>query len=333
MEEVTPASTPARGIAELNLGDGSESLLFNKVFKPVSQNKTSHGSSHVLLKPRKPTPLPLARLGCTERRILRYLADSGNLAYQFRIADIVHGTGLSTKAVYSALRRLMARGIVVKRGRGVYALSDYVIDLFNNGYTVPLCVEPEEKPVDNLGGRGGVDVGGRGVLGGWGVLRGHVLRPGISWLGFFVVLYFIKLLVDWSFNVVYEHLVNVYGPWRLRVVMSRVRSLFSYLKYYSRQVVLGCHGQYNGSPGGFSPLTDCVDGAHYYERGLDDAIPGWLAVVLDSMFSIFKVYVKTPEEIEEGNPEYYQDLLRELGEPPPMPREFAEVGSLMRLIA
>jgi len=223
---------------------------------------------------------------------------------------------------------------VVKVARGVYRLPDYVIALFNNGYMVPPCVEPVDKPVDNLGGRGVGVVDKHKVLGGWGVLRGHVLMPGISWLGFFVVLYFIKLLVDWSFNVVYEHLVNVYGPWRLRVVMSRVRSLFSYLKYYSRQVVMGCHGQYNGSPGGFSPLTDCVDGAHYYERGLDDAIPGWLAVVLDELFSIFKVYVKTPEEVKEVNPDYYAKLLRELGEPPPMPREFADlVGSLMRLIA
>ena len=315
-------------LEEPNLGYGSENLLFNKAFKPVSQNKTSHGSRN----PWKPTPLPLARLGCTERRILRYLADSG-LVYQFRIADIVDGTGLSTKAVYSALRRLMARGIVVKRGRGVYALSDYANALLNNGYTVPLCVEPEEKPEENLGGRGGVDVGGRGVLGGWGVLRGHVLMPGGNWLQFFAVLFFIKLLVDWFFDNVYRHLVGVYGPWRLRVIMSRVRSLFSYLKYYSRQVVMGCHGQYNGSPGAFSPLEDCVDGAHYYERGLDDAIPGWLAVVLDELFSIFKVYVKAPEEVKEGNSDYYTKLLRELGEPPPMPREFADlVGSLMRLV-
>ena len=326
MEELVPP--------EPKLGYGSESLLFNKVFKPVSQNKTLHGSSHVLLKPRKPTGTPLTHLGCTERHILHYLAGR-DLAYHFRIADIVHNTGLSTKVVYEALHRLQKRGLVVKVARGVYRLPDHVIDLFNNGYTVPLCVEPVDKPVDNLGCRGGVDVGGRGVLGGWGVLRGHVLMPGGNWLQFFAIVFLGKLLFDWFFdNVVYRHLVGVYGPWRLRVIMSRVRSLFSYLKYYSRQVVLGCHGQYNGSPGGFSPLTDCVDGAHYYERGFDDVIPGWLAVVLDIMFSIFKVYVKTPEEVKEGNPEYYQDLLRELGEPPPMPREFADlVGSLMRLIA
>ena len=307
--------------------------LFNKVFKPVSQNKTLHGSSHVLLKPRKPTGTPLTHLGRTEKKILCTLAGR-DLAYRFGIASIVHDTGLSTKVVYEALHRLQKRGLVVKVARGVYRLPDHVIDLFNNGYTVPLCVEPVDKPVDNLGGRGGVDVGGRGVLGGWGVARGHVLMAGGNWLQFFAVLFFIKLLVDWFFDNVYRHLVGVYGPWRLRVVMSRVRSLFSYFTYYSRRVVVGCHGQYNGSPGAFSPLEDCVDGAHYYERGLDDVIPGWLAVVLDSMFSIFKVYVKTPEEVKEGNPDYYAKLLRELGEPPPMPREFADlVGSLMRLIA
>ena len=327
MEEIQLKEPP-----EPNLGYGSENLLFNKAFKPVSQNKTSHGSRN----PWKPTGTPLTRLGCTERRILHYLAGR-DLAYRFGIASIVHNTGLSTKVVYEALHRLQKRGLVVKVARGVYRLPDHVIDLFNNGYTVPLCVEPVDKPVDNLGGRGVVDVGKRKVLGssgGWGVLRGHVLMPGGNWLQFFAIVFLGKLLLDWFFDNVYRHLVGVYGPWGLRAVMSRVRSLFSYLKYYSRQVVLGCHGQYNGSPGGFSPLEDCVDGAHYYERGLDDAIPGWLAVVLDELFSIFKVYVKTPEEIKEGNPEYYQDLLRELGEPPPMPREFADlVGSLMRLIA
>ena len=320
-------------VPESNLGYGSVKHLLNRVFIPVSQNKTSHGSSRVLRNPWKPTGTPLTRLGCTERHILHYLAGS-DLAYQFRIADIVHNTGLSTKVVYEALHRLQKRGLVVKVSRGVYRLPDHVIDLFNNGYTVPPCVEPVDKPVDNLGGRGVVDVGGRGVLGGWGVLRGHVLMPGGDWLMFFVIVFLGKLLFDWFFGFVYRHLVGVYGPWRLRVIMSRVRSLFSYLKYYSRQVVLGCHGQYGGSPGGFSPLTDCVDGAHYYERGFDDVIPGWLAVVLDELFSIFKVYVKTPEEVKEGNPDYYAKLLRELGEPPPMPREFADlVGSLMRLIA
>jgi hypothetical protein len=261
-------------VPESNLGYGSVKHPVKQEFKPLAENETLHGSSRVLRNPWKPTGTPLTRLGCTERHILHYLAGS-DLAYQFRIADIVHNTGLSTKVVYEALHRLQKRGLVVKVARGVYRLPDHVIDLFNNGYTVPLCVEPVDKPVDNLGGRGAGVVGERKVLGsfgGWGVLRGHVLMPGGDWLMFFVIVFLGKLLFDWFFdNVVYRHLVGVYGSWRLRVVMSRVRSLFSYFTYYSRQVVMGCHGQYNGSPGGFSPLTDCVDGAHYYEHGLDDA--------------------------------------------------------------
>ncbi len=308
----------------LQVEDGSVKQVLSRVFIPVSQNEALCCSSRVLRRARKPAGTSLTRLGCTERRILRYLAGSGDLAYQFRIADIVGGTGLSTKAVYSALRRLMARGIVVKGGRGVYALSGYVIALFNNGYTVPPCVEPEEKPEDNLGGGG---------VGGWGVVRVHVAVPGGVWLRFFVALFFVRLLVDFAFKVAYGRLVGVYGPWRLRVVMSRVRSLFSYFVYYSRQVVLGCHGRYNGSPGAFSPLEDCVNGASYYEHGLDFITPGWLAEALDELLSIFKVYVKAPEEVKEGNSGYYTKLLRELGEPPPMPREFAGlVGSLMRLV-
>jgi len=250
---------------------------------------------------------------------LHYLAGS-ELAYQFGISGVVYGTGPSTKVDY--------------------APAPWVAALFNSGFTASLYVEPEGKAEDNLGGGvvGAGDVGKRKILGssgGWGVLRSHVLRPGGNWLQFFAVLYFIKLFVDWLFNVVYRRLVGIYGPWRLRVVMGYVRSLFSsYFVYYNKHMVMGCHGKYGGSPGGFSPLEDCVDGAHYYEPGFDDVIPGWLAQVLDNMFSIFKVYVKTPEEIKEGNPDYYAKLLRELGEPPPMPREFADlVGSLMRLIA
>jgi len=279
------------------------------VNKPVSLVKNV-SSSGVALRPGKPVGAPpLVRLGGSERLILSYLG-GGDLAYQFRIVDVARGVGLSSKAVYSALRRLMARGIVVKRARGVYALAPWVIDLFNNGFTVSPVVEPEDKPEENLGGGG---------VGGWGVVRVHVAVPGGGWLRFFVALFFVRLLVDFAFKVAYGRLVGVYGPWRLRVVMSRVRSLFSYFVYYSKSTVLGCHGRYNGSPGGFSPLEDCVHGASYYEHGLDFITPGWLAEALDELLSIFKVYVKAPGDVKEGNPGYYAKLLSELGEPPPAP--------------
>jgi len=249
-------------------------------------NKTTphDPSSRVLRNPRKPTAA-LTRLGRTERIILSYLAGS-DLAKQFRIADIVYATSLSTNAVYSALRRLQERGFVRKdeeRGRGLYSLSDWVDSLFLNGFTVPANVEPEDKPDDNLGGHaatdGGVAAGSRSSLNssspvspsspGWGVVRLHALLPKGSnnWLAFFVSLFLVKLLVDFSFSLVRSKLERVYGPWRLRVLVSSVRSLFRDLSFYSPSIVLGCHGRYNGSPGSFSPLLDCA--AHSYERGLD----------------------------------------------------------------
>jgi hypothetical protein len=291
------------------------------------KKRQSRPSSQATPNPWKPTAgKPLTHLGRTERLILHYLATSG-LAHQFRIADIVHATGLSSKVVFNALARLVKRGFVIKKARGVYALSDWVIARIVNKYPVTPAV-PQDVPK-----RGKASL--KPVESGWGVLRVHAMMPdGANWLQFFAVLYFIKLLINWLFNGVKWHLSYIYGPRRLRQVMSYIYRLVSHLEWHVADVpvVLGCHGHYNGSPGAFSPLTDCV--GYTYEHGIDVRIPGWLAQVLDELFSIFKVYVKSPSDIKRDNPGYYQDLLRELGEPPPMPREFADlVGSLMRLIA
>ena len=339
-----------------------------------------HGSSRVLRNPKKPTAA-LSRLGRTERIILSYLARS-ELAKQFRIADIVYATSLSTNAVYSALRRLKERGFVRKDERGLYSLSDWLDALFLNGFTVPANVEPEDKPDDNLGGHRLAD--GRVLASspssglasrsspspppnspvsssssvssspaspnssasagsassssssgvGWGVLRFHFLLPKDkdNWLAFFVSLLLVKLLVDFSFSLVRSRLERVYGPWRLRLLASSVRSLFRDLTYYSPSLVLGCHGRYNGSPGSFSPLLDCASESHSYERGLDLIVPGWLAETVDDLLSIFKVYSKTPSQIKDGNPSYYDSLLQQFGTPPSPPDSFSLVFSLLRSI-
>ena len=332
-----------------------------------------HGSSRVLRNPKKPTAA-LTRLGRTERIILSYLARS-ELAKQFRIADIVYGTSLSTNAVYSALRRLKERGFVRKDERGLYSLSDWLDSLFLNGFTVPANVEPEDKPDDNLGGHRLAD--GRVLAGssrsglasrsspspnslassssvssspvassnspsssavsspsfGWGVLRFHFLLPKDkdNWLSFFISLLLVKLLVDFSFSLVRSRLERVYGPWRLRLLASSVRSLFRDLTYYSPSLVLGCHGRYNGSPGSFSPLLDCSS-SRSYERGLDFIIPGWLAEAVDDLLSIFKVYSKTPSQIKDGNPSYYESLLQQFGAPPAPPDSFSLAFSLLHSI-
>jgi len=319
-----------------------------------------HGSSRVLRNPKKPTAA-LSRLGRTERIILSYLAGS-ELAKQFRIADIVYGTSLSTKVVYEALRRLKERGFVFKRGRGLYSLSDWVDSLFLNGFTVPANVEPVDKPVDNLGGHAAADgrvlasssrsglasrpspsssVGSSPVAAspnssassGWGVVRLHFLLPkdNNNWLAFFVSLLLVKLLVDFSFSLVRSRLERVYSPWRLRLLSSSVRSLFRNLTYYSPSLILGCHGRYNGSPGSFSPLLDCAS-PHSYERGLDFIVPGWLAEAVDNVLSIFKVYSKTPSQIKDGNPSYYDSLLQQFSSPPSPPDSFSLVSSLLRSI-
>jgi len=344
----------------------------------VNRTTPHDPSSRVLRNPRKSRAL--SRLGRTERIILSYLASS-NLAKQFRIADIVYGTSLSTKVVYEALHRLQERGFVFKRGRGLYSLSDWVDSLLLNGFTVPGNVEPVDKPVDNLGGhrladgradsrselsRSGLashssptpppnspvssssSVSSSSVASpnsspnsssssssfGWGVLRFHFLLPkdNNNWLAFFVSLYLVKLLVDFSFSLVRSRLERVYGPWRLRLLASSVRSLFRDLTYYSPSLILGCHGRYNGSPGSFSPLLDCASESHSYERGLDLIVPGWLAEAVDDVLSIFKVYSKTPSQIKDGNPSYYDSLLQQFNPPPSPPESFSLVFSHLRSI-
>jgi len=316
-----------------------------------------HGSSRVLRNPRKSTAA-LSRLGRTERIILSYLAGS-ELAKQFRIADIVYATSLSTNAVYSALRRLKERGFVKKDERGLYSLSDWLDSLFLNGFTVPANVEPVDKPEDNLGGHRLADgrvsaayssgLASRSApspsrdspLGsssssassgvGWGVVRLHFLLPkdNNNWLAFFVSLLLVKLLVDFSFSLVRSRLERVYSPWRLRLLSSSVRSLFRDLTLYSPSLILGCHGRYNGSPGSFSPLLDCSS-PHSYERGLDFIVPGWLASAVDGLLSIFKVYSKTPTQIRDGNPTYYDSLLQQFGTPPPPSEKSIAVMELLR---
>jgi len=342
------------------MGEASVDRPLDPSHQSVEQvNRTTPHASRVLRNPKKPTAA-LSRLGRTERIILSYLAGS-ELAKQFRIADIVYGTSLSTNAVYSALRRLKERGFVRKDERGLYSLSDWLDSLFLNGFTVPANVEPEDKPDDNLGGHAAADgrvlasssrsglasrpspsssVGSSPVAAspnssassGWGVVRLHFLLPkdNDNWLVFFVSLLLVKLLVDFSFSLVRSRLERVYGPWRLRLLVSSVRSLFRDLTLYSPSLILGCHGRYNGSPGSFSPLLDCASESRSYERGLDFIVPGWLAEAVDDALSIFKVYSKTPSQIRDGNPTYYDSLLQQFGTPPPPSEKSIAVMELLR---
>jgi len=278
-------------------------------------------------------PAVLARLGRLERLVLSCIQDMG-LEYQFRIADVVrclekHGLRNSNnnlnRRVFDAVNRLVDRGIVVKRGRGIYALRrdlarlsvsgfplvrksvrEYMVGVENFvntsvrnyvgkvvGKVVEDTVFSPSEDKENLWGGSGVFGGGlNGVHGGgFGVVRVHVVSPG-DWVGYYVTVSFVSRVLSFVSSYVRGRLASLYGVSFVRELDSLVNRVFDYV-VSSARVVSGCHGRYNGSPGGFSPLSsDCE--VHNYEYGVDLVIPASLARVLDGVVSHVKVYVKGP---------------------------------------
>jgi hypothetical protein len=308
-----------------------------------------------------------ARLGRWERLTLACVQEM-KVEYQFRIADVVkcieeHGIPNTNhrlnKRIHDAVRRLRRRGIVVKGDkRGVYALRRDLarlsvlgfplvrgVGIFANtnvgkyvektvGRVVENSVFSPSEGKENLGG--GVGVFGTGLTkvqcggdGGFGVVRVHVVSPG-GWVGYYVAVSFVSRVLSFVSSYVRGVLVSLYGVSFVRDIDSLVNRVFDYV-VSSARVVGGCHGRYNDSPGDFSPLgPDCE--VHNYEYGVDLHVPGYVAQVVDRLINYVKVYVKTPGEIREGNPGYYEDLLRVLGPPPPPPPGLndllARLGSL-----
>jgi hypothetical protein len=333
-------------------------------------------------KPAKHTRAAAARLGLTERLVLKCIEEfeKGSNhdvagAYSFTIADIVdylvrrfgRRFGLSnegyrlSKAIHKAVNRLVNRGIVVRvikngrRARGLYALRKDLARLLVGGFSLvnePIEVLVEEfansfvgnyvennvgkvvgnsvfspsKAGENLWGGVGVLGGGlNGVhyVGGFGVVRVHVINPPGGWVGYYVAVSVAGRVLSFVSSYVRGVLVSLYGISYVRGLDSLVNRVFDYV-VSSARVDRGCHSRYNGSPGGFSPLSpDCV--AHNYEYGIDLYVPGYIAQVVDKLINYVKVYVKTPSEIREANAEYYEDLLRVLGPPPPPPPGFNDL--------
>jgi len=119
-----------------------------------------------------------------------------------------------------------------------------------------------------------------------------VVSPG-DWVGYYVSVSFASRVLSFVSSYVRGKLVSMYGASFVRELDSFVRKLVSDYVVSSARVVMGCHGRYNGSPGGFSPLSpDCE--VHNYEYGVDLFIPASLARVLDGVVSHVKVYVKGP---------------------------------------
>jgi hypothetical protein len=269
-----------------------------------------------------------------------------------------------SKAIHKAINRLVNRGIIVRvikngrKARGLYALRKDLARLLVGGFSLvnePIEVLVEEfansfvgnyvennvgkvvgnsvfspsKAGENLWGRAGVLGGGlngvlyNGGVGGWGVLRSHVINPPGGWVGYYVAVSFVSRVLSFVADYVRGFLVSLYGISYVRNMDSLVNRVFDYV-VSSARVDRGCHGRYNDSPGAFSPLSpDCV--AHNYEYGVELHVPGYVAQVVDRLINYVKVYAKTPDEIKEGNPRYYEDLLRVLGPPPPPPPGFNDL--------
>jgi hypothetical protein len=103
----------------------------------------------ILRRTRKRLATVLARLGPWEKFVLVCVQELG-LEYLFRIADVVacierkygiqnHGGHLNRK-IFDAVKRLVDRKVVVKKGRGVYALRNELARISALGF--PLVVEP-----------------------------------------------------------------------------------------------------------------------------------------------------------------------------------------------
>lgn len=300
-------------------------------------NSRKKARRETVQKTRKPAvAAALARLGRLERLTLSCIQEL-RLGHQFRIADVVtclerHGlpnpNNRLNKRVFDAVNRLVDRGIVVKGGRGIYALRgdlaslsvsgfplvkksvrEYVVGVENFantfvrnyvgevvGKVVEDTVFSPSEDKENLWGRAGVlDTGLTNVQcggGGFGVVRVHVVSPG-DWVGYYVSVSFASRVLSFVSSYVRGKLVSLYGASFVRGLDSVVRKLVSDYVVPSARVVMGCHGRYNGSPGGFSPLSpDCE--VHNYEYGVDLFIPASLARVLDGVVSHVKVYVKGP---------------------------------------
>jgi hypothetical protein len=114
----------------------------------------------ILKKIRKRLATVLAGLGRWERLILICIQERG-LGYQFRIADIVtcivetykipKRNGQLNRKLHSAVTRLVKRGIIIKKARGIYALRKDLARISALGY--PLVGEAVFPPLKDMENR------------------------------------------------------------------------------------------------------------------------------------------------------------------------------------
>ena len=294
MEEVTPASTPARGIAEPNLGDGSENLLFNKVYKSNLHNRPSwvykgvKNSARAQTRKSNRVPGAPRRLGRLQLAVLACVGLSGREGneygneYGFMVADVVKCLRrrpwllpgrrylssrdyIANRRVHDALKRLERDGVVRRVGHGQYAVEPRWLPFVASlPHTLPHAKGHARQ--GNAGGRGVVNVDKRKIL------RGHVRGCGD-------VVSCHKVLVE---------LVKKVGPCVLRAFeegMVRLGYSRRFIRKNRGEVLkrgcgpgvyfIGAHGRPGLGGREFSPLVNIkkLDGLYFNEVGVDALIP------------------------------------------------------------
>ena len=293
MEEVTPV-TPARGIAEPNLGDGSENLLFNKVYKSNLHNRPSwvykgvKNSARAQTRKSNRVPGAPRRLGRVQLAVLACVGLSGG-EYGFMVADVVkclrrrpwwlpgrrylnNHDYIANRRVHDALKRLERDGVVRRVGHGQYAVEPRWLPFVASlPHTLPHS--PGHARQGNAGGRGAGDVGVVDVDKRK-ILRGHVRGVGD-------VVSLRRILVALEYSV----------P-RLRRAVDMVLLKSGFSKRFLRRdgsvvrgfvergfrlgvFFVGAHGRPSSGGREFSPLVNIkkLDGLYFNEAGPDALIP------------------------------------------------------------
>jgi hypothetical protein len=291
---------PARGIAEPNLGDGSENLLFNKVYKSNLHNRPSGFikgfKNSARAQARKSNRVPGApRLGRVQLAVLACVGLSGRKGneygneYGFMIADVVKCLRkypwllpgrrylssrdyVANRRVHDALKRLERDGVVRRVGHGQYAVEPRWLPFVASlPHTLPHAkghARQGNAPGRGAGDVGVVDVDRRKIL------RGHVRGVGD-------VVSLRRVLVALEYSV----------P-RLRRAVDMVLLKSGFSKRFLRRdgsvvrgfvergfrlgvFFVGAHGRPGSGGREFSPLVNIkkLDGLYFNEAGPDALIP------------------------------------------------------------
>ena len=320
MEEI--AETP---LEEPNLGDGSENLLFNKVYKSNLHNRPSGFikgfKNSARAQARKSNTVAGApRLGRVQLAVLACVGLSGREGneygneYGFMIADVVKCLRkypwllpgrrylssrdyVANRRVHDALRRLERDGVVRRVGHGLYVVEPRWLPFVASlPHTLPHS--PGHARQGNAGGRGVGDVDRRKIL------RFHVRGCGD-------VVGCHKVLVE---------LVKEVGPCVLRAFEEGMVRL-GYSRRFIRKnrgevrglkrgcgpgvFFIGAHGRPGSGGREFSPLVNIrkLDGLYFNEVGVDALIPPGFQEEMLSILGTdhieFKFYVNDNYGVEE----------------------------------